>query len=387
MQLIEVSSSGHKRAFLEFPKFLCKQFPNWISPLDDDIEAVFDPSRNHRFKNGEAIRWILQDGRGKTIGRIAAFIDRSIAFGEAQPTGGVGFFECIHDQQAAFLLFEAAQQWLHLRGMEAMDGPVNFGDRDRFWGLHVEGDLPPTYGMFYHLPYYKDLFEAYGFKEYFKQFTFYRQVMKPLHEAVLLRASRIRNNPDYVFTHFRMKEADVFGEFFRLVYNRAWVKHLGVSEMTLEQSKDLMRKMKPIIDEKLIWFGFYKGEPIAFFVMLPEMNQYFRHLNGKLDLKGMLTFLWHKWRKTCRKMMGIVFGVVPEHQGKGVETAIVCAARDVLQESYRQYDDMEMNWIGDFNTAMIKTIKMMGAEQNKTYITYRKLFDPSKPFERHPITN
>jgi len=386
MQLIEVTTASHRREFLELPARLYANEPNWIRPLDQDIEKVFDPQRNPYFTHGECIRWLLQDARGQVIGRVAAFVDQDAAYTEAQPTGGMGFFECINDQQAAFLLFDTCRQWLVARGMEAMDGPINFGERDQWWGLLVDGFLPPNYGMFYHLPYYQELFEAYGFREYFKQYTYYRTVAAPLHPVVFARAERIRANPDYTFDHIHRKDLEKYTEDFRVIYNKAWGKIKGTKpDMTREQSRSLLKQLKPIIDEKLIWFAYYKGEPVAFFVMLPEMNQIFRHLNGKLDLIGKLRFLYHKWKGTCRKMFGVVFGVVPEHQGKAVEAAIVMPPRDLIQDHYHRYDDLEMNWIGDFNPPMMKVVELMGGKIIKTHVTYRKLFDETKPFERHPI--
>ena len=81
-------------------------------------------------------------------------------------------------------------------------------------------------------------------------------------------------------------------------------------------------------------------------------------------------------------MLGLVFGIVPEHQGKGLEGAIIMASRDLLQDSYKRYDELEMNWIGDFNPKMIHMVEQVGAEVTKTQATYRKLFDDSKPFKR-----
>ncbi len=396
MQLIEVTTPQQHKEFLDFPSRLYKNEPNWIRPLDKDIEKVFDPQKNTFFSHGECIRWILKDDKDKTIGRVAAFIDRHSTVKEwlqpdgtirkEQPTGGMGFFECINDQKAAFTLFDSCKKWLQARGMEAMDGPINFGERDQFWGLLVDGFLPPNYGMFYHMPYYKELFDAYGFKEYFKQYTYYRTVKAPLHPAVFARAERIRTNPDYSFSHIYKNDLEKYTEDFRVIYNKAWVKiKAGTAEMTFEQSRNLMKQLKPIIDEKLIWFAYFKGEPIAFFVMLPEMNQIFRHLNGKFDTWAKLKFLWHQWRGTCRRMFGVIFGVVPEHQGKAVEAAIVMAARDLIQDHYDRYDDLEMNWIGDFNPSMMKVVEIMGGKIIKTHLTMRKLFDETQPYERHPI--
>ena len=396
MQLIEVKTPKHRREFLEFPARLYKSDPHWIRPMDQDIEKVFDPKRNTFFGHGECTRWLLQNEQSQTIGRVAAFINHEATIkawtlpdGTTQydpPTGGMGFFECINDRQAAFLLFDTCKNWLQARGMEAMDGPINFGERDQWWGLLTDGFLPPNYGMFYHFPYYKDFFESYGFGEYFKQYTYYRTVMAPLHPVVFARAERIRSNPDYTFGHIKKNNLAKYTEDFRIIYNKAWDKiKTNTPDMTREQSQNLMKQLKPVIDEKLIWFAYYKGDPVAFFVMLPELNQVFRYLNGKLDFIGKLKFLWHQWRGTCRKMFGVVFGVVPEHQGKAVEAAIVMAARDLIQDHYHRYDDLEMNWIGDFNPPMMKLIELMGGKIIKTHITYRKLFDDNKPFERHPI--
>jgi GNAT superfamily N-acetyltransferase len=132
-------------------------------------------------------------------------------------------------------------------------------------------------------------------------------------------------------------------------------------------------QLKPIIDEKIVWFGYYYEEPIAFFIMLPEMNQIFKHVNGKLDWLGKLKFVWHKWRKTCNKMFGLVFGIVPDHQGKGVEGALIMAARQMVQDDYH------------FNPKMLRVAEQVGGYIAKTHVTYRKLFDETKEFKRHPL--
>ena len=101
------------------------------------------------------IRWILKDDEGKLIGRIAAFTNKKYKNkGDDVPVGGIGFFECINNQEAADLLFDNAKHWLIQKGMEAMDGPINFGERDRWWGLITDGFTPPLYCMNYNPPYY-----------------------------------------------------------------------------------------------------------------------------------------------------------------------------------------------------------------------------------------
>jgi GNAT superfamily N-acetyltransferase len=384
VKIIEVSTRELAREFLMLPVTLYKNEKYWIRPLDNDIEFVFDKKKNKYFTHGECTRWILQNEENQTIGRVAAFIDRkTMNKDNDQPTGGMGFFECINDKKAAFLLFDTCKNWLSARGMEAMDGSINFGDRDKWWGVLVEGfEVEPNYCMPYNFPYYRELFESYGFKEYFQQFTFARKVMDKLSDKLAYKAELIAKDPNYTFCHLDPKKIDKFTEDFRVIYNQAWANHSGVAQMQPAQAKMIMKQIKPIMDERIMWFGYYKEEPIAFYLMLPEVNQIFKYVNGKLDWWGKLIFLYHQLRKTNRKMFGVAFGVVPEHQGKGVDGAIIMAVRQMVQDKYKRYDDFEMNWIGDFNPKMIRLVEQVGAYKSKVHITYRKLFDETKPFKR-----
>jgi hypothetical protein len=386
MQVIEVKDKQQKKEFVELPVKLYKVEKYWIRPLDKDVEEVFDTQKNKYFRHGECIRWILKNSKGETIGRVAAFIDRKTANTTGQPTGGMGFFECINDKVAAFLLFDTCKAWLKEKGMEAMDGPINFGDRDKWWGLLIEGfDIEPNYCMPYTHKYYIDLFEEYGFQEYFKQYTYGRKVLGALPDKFQEKADRIGRNPDYSFRHIDKKQLGKYAEDFRVVYNKAWVKHSGVKEMPKAQAMSIMKKIKPVMDDQLLWFAYYKNEPVGFFIMLPELNQIFKHLNGKFNIFRKLQFLYHKWRKTCRKCFGVAFGIVPEHQGKGVEGAIVIAFTKICWAPGFQYVDFEMNWIGDFNPKMMHVAESVGGVPVKTHRTYRMLFDSSKEFKRSPI--
>jgi hypothetical protein len=387
MKIKEVTTLHDAHEFLMLPVRLYKKEKNWIRPLDKDIQSVFDKEVNKTFRHGECIRWILLDENNQTIGRVAAFINqKTVQKGNDQPTGGMGFFECVNNQQAAFMLFDQCKSWLQAKGMEAMDGPINFGLRDRWWGLLIEGfDRDPNYQCNYNFPYYQEFFEAYGFQVYFYQLTFWRTIMEPLNPLVERKALTIFNEPGYSFRHIRKDEIEKLPEYIHTVYNKAWSNRNENPEMNLQQAKLLVKQMKPIMDIKLLYFGFYKDEPIGFFLSLPEINQMFKHVHGKMNLPGKLITLWHMIRKTNRKAFGVLFGVVPEFQAKGVDGAMVLASREVLQKQYKRYDEYEMNWIGDFNPKMINVVQQVGGNVCKKHATYRKLFDETKPFKRSPI--
>lgn len=387
MTIHEVKNQADRRAFIDLPIRLYRDTPAWIRPLDKDIEGVFDREKNKAFRTGEAIRWILKDDFGVVIGRVAAFFDRKHAMkGNDQPTGGMGFFECIQDAQAAFMLFDQCRDWLKSKGMEAMDGPVNFGNRDRWWGLLIEGfDREPNYQCNYHFPYYKEFFDAYGFQVYFYQLTFGRKVKGPVRERLMMKNELIAKDPGYRFDYLQKKNWDKLPELIRAVYNKAWANRTEIPELTESQARHLVKQMRPIMDEKLLWFGYYHDEPIAFFLSLPEVNQIFRHVNGKMNLPGKIKFLWHQLRGTTTKAFGVLFGIVPAHQGKGVDGAIIESFRLYMQDKYPRYVDYEMNWIGDFNTKMVKMCEQINVQITKRHATMRKLFDPSVPFKRYPI--
>ncbi|MFN8437234.1 MAG: hypothetical protein U0V72_06285 [Cytophagales bacterium] len=387
MNIKIVSDVRSEHDFLIVPVKLYQNDSNWIRPLDQDIKDIFDPNENKYFRYGECCRWILFDNCNKLIGRIAAFTDKR-TLKDKLPSSGFGFFECIDSQEAANLLFNTAIEWLKSKGAVAIDGPVNFGDRDKWWGLLVDGFYEPNYCMPYHHKYYRQLFENFGFKEYFKQYTYHRKVEGQLPEIYQAKADRIARDPHYKFVHIDKKNLEKFAEDFRYIYNKAWVKHTGVREMPKAQAMSVMNKLKPVLDEEIVWFAYYKDEPIAFFIMIPELNQLFKYLNGKKpSLKepiAAIKFLWHKYTGSCKRMFGVAFGVIPEYQSRGLEGAIVMAAAKIVQPKAK-YTDFEMNWIGDFNPKMMHIAESAGGSIYKTHITYRYITDSNIPFERMPI--
>jgi hypothetical protein len=381
MQLVFLTTASEEKEFIEFPVSLYRNNPVWIRPMDADVRSVFDPEKNATFAYGTCNRWLLRDG-GRVIGRIAAFATRPEGNAGGAISGGVGFFECVDNQEAANTLFDAARDWLRDQGATYMDGPVNFGRRDKWWGLLTKGfDVAPNYQCNYNFPYYATLFENYGFKTYYQQYTFLRNVFDPLSNRLEYKSQLVAADPDYTFDHLRLSHFEKYASDIIEVYNKAWVKHEGVSSLSMEQGKAIMDQLRPILDEKIIWIAYYRKAPVAIFVCIPEVNQFLKYVNGKMDLMGKLKFFWHKKTGQNKKLLGMVFGVVPEHQGKGVDGAIIKVMSEVLRKE-RNYQIIEMSGIGDFNPKMILVMRQVGGAICKVHTTYRYLFDRTLPFER-----
>lgn len=385
MELVQVLDKSFSKEFLEVPITIYKNDPNFIRPLDKDVNDVFDPKKNKAFRYGECARWLLKDN-DILIGRIAAFINKKYRNkGDEQPTGGIGFFECINNQQAADMLFDVAKSWLIRRGMEAMDGPINFGERDRWWGLVIEGFKPPIYLMNYNLPYYQTLFENYGFKKFYNQVCWHLFVQTKLNEKFIEQDKKYSANPEFKAIHIRKKQLQKFATDFSMVYNKAWANHEGNKQLNKELAYKMFKAMKPVMDEDLIWFVYHNDEPIAFWVNLPELNQIFKHLNGKFGVFEKLRYLWLKKKGVCNKFTGIVFGVIPEYQGKGIDYYMIVEGAKVIQK--KKYNELELQWQGDFNPKILNISRNIGAKQSRMLATWRYLFDRSKEFKRHPFLN
>ena len=384
MQLIEVNDKKTARDFLLVPVLLYKNDPNWIRPLDKDIEQVFDTRQNKAFRHGEAIRWILKDESGQLIGRVAAFVNKKYKTkGDTVPVGGMGFFECIDDQSAANGLFNACKEWLQKKGMEAMDGPINFGERDRWWGLQVAGFQQPLYCMNYNHPYYQKLFETYGFKNFFNQYCYALKVKDRLQEKFYTRHAIIKKDTHYTARNVTKKELIKFAKDFTIIYNKAWAGHGGLKQMDDKLVISMFRRMKPVMDENISWFVYYKGDPVGFWVNIVDLNQWFKYLNGRFDWWGKLKFLWLKHTKKNKKFNGIIFGVIPEFQGIGVDAYMILEGAKVIQ-GQQLYEDYELQWIGDFNPKMMNIAESLGTHISRKLITYRHMFDEQAPFQRHP---
>jgi len=387
MQLTEVTDKKTAHLFLQVPVDLYKNDSNWIRPLDKDINDVFDEKKNKAFRFGEAIRWILKDDSGKLIGRIAAFTNKKYKNkGDDVPVGCIGFFECINSQEAANHLLDTTKKWLAEKGMQAMDGPVTLGERDTWWGLVTEGYYEPLYCMNYNPPYYVQLFESYGFQVFFNQICFGVDAQKPISQKVFDRYAALAAQPGMSVRLIDKNNLDKFAADFVTVYNKAWAGHGGLKQLALEQVKIMFTKMKPVMDERIIYYAYHYEEPIGMFLNLPDLNQYFKHMKGQFGLLQKLYFLYLQKFKPSKKFTGLVFGVVPEWQGKGVDAFLIGECQKQVQAPSKPYLSYEMQWIGDFNPKMINVAENFGDTfRSRNLATYRYLFDREKEFKRHPF--
>ncbi len=384
MEVIEVKDNSTTKAFHKVTREIYKDDQNWVPPLEALEDAAFDPAKNAFYKHGDGIRWVLINDDGKAIGRIGAFFNENRAYTFTQPTGGCGYFECINDQAAANLLFDTAKNWLTAHGMEAMDGPVNFGENLVNWGLLVEGFMPQGFGMPYNKPYYLQLFENYGFKVYFEQYSYHLNLREPFPERFWKIAEWVAKKPNFRFEHVRFDNIEKYIQDFVKIYEQAWARHDNHRSVDLDDIRGMMKIAKFIAEEEFIWFAYYNDEPVLLFGMIPDWNQILKKLNGKINWWSLLKFAWYKKIRTITRSRILIMGVVPKFQGTGLESAVFWHMDKVMKRKL-WINEVELSWVGDFNPKMMAIYQSVGGVHAKTHYTMRYLFDRSVPFERAPM--
>ena len=385
MELVEVRSHEHIQAFHALPRRLYAGIDAWVEPIHAHIEARFDPKKNDWLQDGKLKRWLAINDTGEVVGRNVAFYHRKHSYNDYfLPTGGIGFFECVDDTSIAHALFDVAKDWLTKEGLEAMNGPVNCGQRNEWWGLLVQGfDRRPCYSHYYHLPYYRALFESYGFKVYFEQYTYWVPFDIKQIEKQLPIIDRILARPHLSIKSHMPKDKSAIAQDIATIFNEAWKYKEDFMPLTIEKVKRSLKQLGPLIRHPLIWIAYYKTHPIGMMLMMPEINPLVAQLKGRFGLFQKLWLLIQLRLRPPRELVGITIGVMPRFQGSGVVFALMAS----IGRKKLPYDGLYLSWIGNFNPKMIQLIESIGGKVVKTHHTYRKLFDPKKPFERHPIEN
>jgi GNAT superfamily N-acetyltransferase len=364
MEIYEVKSPKDWKQFHQVPALIYSYDKKYVPHLRQDVEQVLGASSP--LNKGNNVKLFLLK-QGKTpIGRCAAFYE------QGKTAGSMGFFECIDDLNAAEMLFKACEDFLKEAQCDSITGPINFGERDKFWGLMIKGFDGNSYQENYNPPYYRKFFEHFGFEIDFEQSTqevspstFNLSHFEPLEARLRAQGFTLR--------HYSLKASDKFANDFADVYNRAWAIHEHFEELSAARVKALLNKLKPVLREDLIWFTYKDERPVAFYVSIGELNEWFRYVNGNLNWWGKIKFLYYRWKKPMTKVRGLIFGVVPEFQGKGITSGMVMKMFEIIKNDPHLVSN-ELAWIGDFNPKMLNFLRRLGAVETKRHATFKKSY-------------
>jgi hypothetical protein len=273
--------------------------------------------------------------------------------------------------------------------MEAMDGPVNFGENDNNWGMLVEGFTTQGYGMPYNKQYYRSFFEEYGFRNYFEQYSYHVMVrdsnnkIVTFPERMMKIAEWLARRQGYTFRHFEFKNRRKYVNDIVEIYNETWSSFKeDFTPLDPEFLEESLRKAKIVLDEDIIWFAYHNDKPISFFVLFPDLNQILRHMNGEMNSWNKLKIVYYKSTHEMTRMRAVVGGVHPKYQNSGIESTIFLQLYKVFAKK-PWYKELELSWVGDFNAKMMAIYEALGGRKAKTHVTFRYMVNKDLPFKRY----
>jgi GNAT superfamily N-acetyltransferase len=369
--IVKVTNQTTWDLFHQVQHTLYASDPNFIFPLKKEIQSILT--------HEDVACFVCVDSKGKPQGRIAAFYDVVKNKSLNHPLGGIGFFESPDDDQIALSLFEAAEDFLKTKQIQIIEGPINFGERDRFWGLLTEGFFAPLYQENYNPPYYKRLFEKNGFLPFEQIITFKGISTAIPFERMKAVAQRIRERYPVEIKILDYAHLIPFSRDFVEVYNASFSKFAHFKPLIPEKVAQFMKEAKPIVDRELACIAYFEGKPAGFIALYPDINPFLIGLNGDLSgLKG-LRFLFKKSMAKSFNAKGMGFGIHPDYQSKGIFALLL----DHLStpRNVKKYPQMYLAGIRAHNKEIISMYSKMEVEKNRIHTSYRKHLVEGIPFE------
>lgn len=356
------------RAFIRFPWSIYQGDPQWVPPLLLRERRLLNPAANPFFQHA-SIQPFVAFRDGCMVGRIAAIIDTRHNNYHGEAVGFFGFFECIDDGPVAEELLRAVAIWLGDHGMTVMRGPFNPSTSDSL-GVLVEGfDCPPAILMAYNPPYYSRLIEASGLTKARDLYAYYlhssESEISPKVERVAAMV-RKRHRVSVRSANVRRIRDDL--DLVKLVHNEASGSNWGFVPKTEEELDRIARDLRPLVDPDLAIFAFVDGEPAGFSLALPDWNQVFRNLDGRLFPFGLLRLL--RDRSQINLLRVYTTGVRPQFRNLGLDA--IFYYETWMRGVGKGLLGGEFSWVLEDNVSMRNTLENMGARRHKTYRIYER---------------
>lgn len=375
ISIVPVENKKQLKQFLDLPYDLYRGEPHWRAPLRFDRAAQINPKKNPNLK-GLEIQHFLALKHGVVVGRVSAIVNPHYLAQHNDNTGHFGNLDTEPDPDIMRSLLDAAEAWLKARGLTRILGPFNMCVNEDL-GMLVDGfDTPPVVAMPHGRADYHTSIESLGFTKAKDLLAFWTNMHDgyPREPVVQLLVKMVDTRPDY---NIRPMKRGKFKQEMRLaidIFNDAWSENWGFVPFTYEQADHMSSEMMPILIRDFFWFVEYKGEPAAFLLMLPNVNEASQGLDGKLLPFGWAKLVSRLKIKQMKSSRILLMGVRKEFQGKRSGTAMAGALSEKSFDMARKrgYTHTEMSWILEDNKSMISIIEQAKGVPYKTYRMYEK---------------
>jgi hypothetical protein len=368
-----VETKKDKKAFVDFAWDVYRYDPAWVPPLKDEVHGLITPGKNPWFEHAKAQLW-LAERDGKVVGRISAQVDELVQEHMGQGTGQWGFLDAL-DQEAAHALLATAEDWLRQQGMKTSLGPISLSIWDEP-GLEIEGfEEDPTAMMGHHRPEYRGWIESAGYQKAKDLLTYEVDIAHWNDPKIDRLISAGERNP-----HIRIRMADKskFAEEARTILNilnEAWSNNWGYVPLTESEIAYAGKKLKPIIYNELVRIAELDGEPVAFMLTIPDINELMKDLNGELFPFNFIKLLWRLRNPRTRRARVPLMGVVKKlHHSRMASMLAFMMIEYTRREAVGKFgvEVGEFGWILEDNKGMVSIAELPGARINHRYRIYEK---------------
>lgn len=365
MEIIPVEEKKLLNEFIKFPWQIYHSDPHWIPPLITEQKFIFS-NKNPFWEHAERTLLLVKEEK-KVLGRIAAIIDFNHINFRQEKCGFFGFFECVEDYSVAERLLNAARDWLKEKGMEIMRGPMNPSMNEEC-GFLIEGfDSSPTLMMTYNPPYYLEFMERYGLQKARDLFAYLAPVTGEQLERLNRLAERVKKRePNLTVRPANPRRFRQELEIIKQIYNSAWNRNWGFVPMSDKEIETMGKRLKPLVVPEIIQIALFNGKPAGFLMAFPNYNQVFKKINGRLNLVGIIKFLWFKRKINTVRL--ITLGICPEYQKRGVDVLLYLESLKGTQK--KGYKFAEYSWVLEDNLLTQRAAEMMGGKLYKKYRIY-----------------
>ncbi|MEP2990668.1 MAG: N-acetyltransferase [Parasphingorhabdus sp.] len=374
-----VSTKAHIKQFVDIAYRLNADDPHWVPPLKSEVMKIITPGKNPFFEHAD-VQFYLAHRDGEVVGRISAHIDhlalkQPLEQGMGPGTGNWGFMEAA-DEATMHALITAAENWLKEKGMNRVLAPLSLSVWEEPGLLTFGHDLDPMILLGHHNAAYQKWIENQSYKTAKRLVNYEVYVKDGLPELInRIVASGERTSKFTIRKvekkHFERDAAIIMG-----VLNDAWSDNWGFVPMTDHEIQHAGESLKPIVHEEIIRIAEIEGEPVAFMMALPDINQIVKNMKGSLLPFGWAKLLWWLKFPKSKTMRVPLMGVKKElHNSRLASQMAFMMIEYIRRDATARFgtESAEIGWILDDNKGMVAIADALGAKINREYLIYEKL--------------
>ena len=373
-----VEGKQGRAAFVDLGREFAARVEHSVPQIRSEQLELIDPDKNPFFGHASVQLFLAKRG-GKPVGRIAAHIDHLALElpreqGMGPGTGMFGYFDA-EDEAVARALLARAEEWLREQGMTRVIGPISLS----IWeepGLLVKGhDHSPMIMMGHDPAEYQAMIEGAGYTHAKSLLTYDLDISNPFPRLVQRIVQSGERNERI---HVRQVDKSRWAEEIRTVLeilNDAWSTNWGFVPFTEAEIAYAAKKLKPVVRPELNMIAELDGRPVAFMVVLPDLNRVLKKVRGKL-----FPFGWFHLLRALRKPTGLdmrvpLMGVLKEFQSSRLASQLAFMMISKIRDSatgIHGSQRAEIGWILDDNKGMVAIADAIESSINREYVIYEK---------------